>query len=160
MELDLRLSMLLEWWQALPADPDLPAITAIDAPALSPWLGDLGIVEPTGEPVRFRVRLAGVNLRAVDNRDATGHFLDEIAPAPILAEVERPYRLCLAHRRPVADHLRLHERPHVRIERLLLPFGPQVDRILVGLIRLGEITTADAPRLLAERKADMTVSVL
>lgn len=155
-----KMTSILKWWEGLPRDGDLPRISEIDPFALRPWLGDLGIVETVGESIRFRVRLAGVNLRSLGGMDMTGRFLDEIYPPPVRTIATEPYRLCLSERRPIHDRMVEHARPHYQIDRLLLPFGRNVERILVQILRTEDPPMAAPAPQMMQKTVDTLSTVL
>lgn len=154
-DLERDLERLLKWWDALPREGDgLPHYSHIDFFNLKAWLGDLGIVTFEAETSRYRVRLAGTNFRDIDKGDSTGKYLDEIIPGACSTAVLAPYERCRAVKRPVADRIQLTDRPHMKIERLLLPFGPDLARILVGMVRTDrEIDMVKASQAVLEERA-------
>ena len=160
IDLDPRMAALLTWWTVLPRTGDLPGVAEIDPLALKRWLGDLGVIEAIGEPPRFRIRLAGVNLRDIETIDATGCFVDELCPPQIADEVLKPYRVCREQRRPVHDRLALHERPHVTIERLLLPFGRRAERMIAHILRVPDATSPALYPVPSNHQAALVCTVL
>ncbi len=160
VELRPEMEEMLAWWRALPRCGDLPGLSEINPVALKRWLGNFGIVEPIGEPPRYRIRLAGSNLRSLDNFDQTGAYIDELYPPEIHDQALRPYTLCRAQRRAAHDRLVLFDHPGVTIDRLLLPFGPSAEKIIVLILRSHEGITADAYPLIAENRADLVCTLL
>ena len=133
------LQFLLEWWQGLPRQDDLPQAEAIDPLALRDVMGYLMILEPEAQDngLDFRYRLYGTAIAGRSGFDLTGKLISESNVDAAIkhyfiacyrAVVERRDALFAAHESP----------PEISVaawSRLMLPFADtdrQVTKIVVG----------------------------
>jgi hypothetical protein len=126
---------LFAYWLSK-AEPDrLPRRADLDPLEMKSALGQLAVVEVHREPLRFRYRLHGAGLVALDGFDMTNKWLDE-HPAP-----QARGRIHSSWRRAAEQGLLIHGfrdcfadiRPR-RYEVLVLPLaadGRAVDKLLV-----------------------------
>lgn len=144
MALDIdhpELAALHLFWSRQAADGRLPDRAAFTPEALRPWLGHIGIVEVEREPVRLRVRLAGLHLVEHDGHDNTSRYLHEAIPEHDRDLIIGAYLRCLESRTPQYEELYSHPAPDKRhlMRRLLLPVsvdGRGVDQIIAGIYTL------------------------
>jgi len=132
---DAIIRRVFDYWDARRGDRFAPARRDLDPVDIPFALADIVLVDVVaGQPCRFRYRLVGENLVAVDGYNMRGRFLDE------LPEPEYRERVRLTWTRVVETRLPLH---HVRCavfdgrrrryESLVLPLsgdGSRVDMIL------------------------------
>ncbi|NJM92673.1 MAG: PAS domain-containing protein [Rhodospirillaceae bacterium] len=91
-----------EYWLAKRADRLMPARSDIDPLELRDCLGNLCIVEVTGDsPPRFRFRLDGSSLVLSTGFDMTGKFLEEMPDVEYQRFVAAIYRRVVETRAPV-----------------------------------------------------------
>lgn len=133
-----ELAALHKLWTGCASDGRLPDRAAFTPETLRPWLGHIGIVEVEREPVRLRVRLAGIHLVEHDGHDNTGRYLHEVIPPPEHDRVLGGYLRCLDGCAP--QYEALYSRPNGNrrflMRRLLLPVsmdGSQIDQIIAGV---------------------------
>lgn len=144
---------LQKLWSTLKGEHALPPRSAFDAFVLKPWLPNISIIEITGDPPRFKIRLAGTAVNRFAGIDATGKYLDDVIP---LFTAEGPkryldiYNLAIQTKEPQRDSLPLLPRHGVAttLYRLVLPCGADgeaVDSFVVGM--LAEERQISDPRL-------------
>lgn len=137
--LPATLQVLLEWWEGLPRQDDLPLAEAIDPLSLRDVIGYLMILEPEAQDhgLDFRYRLYGTAIAARSGFDLTGKLIGETDVdssikhyfiACYRAVAERRDALYAAHEAP----------PEISVaawSRLMLPFcdgDRHVTKIVVG----------------------------
>ena len=126
---------LFAYWRGKAAPGRLPGRAEVDPLEMKAALGCLALIEVHRAPLRFRYRLHGAKLAALDGFDLTGKWLDE-HPAPVPRR-----RLHSSWSRAAEQGLVIHGfrpclddiRPR-RYEILVLPLaddGATVDKLLV-----------------------------
>jgi hypothetical protein len=129
---------LYELWHAACRPGRLPSRQDFDPTALPPrLLAQILLFDcvPAGEGWRFRFRVAGTAFHDLIGIEATGRFLDEIAPPERAQPVQSALEAIVTTGRPVylAGRLTLVNRDYVRVCRLGLPLaqdGEHVDMVL------------------------------
>jgi hypothetical protein len=118
-------AILMDLWSSRSLGRPYPSRSDFVAEDFAPWFGDLGLLDVTDDvPPRFRVRLAGTRITAMEGRESTGRHLDEIVPAPFACAVLDPLRACVEAGRPVLDVVAVDGDAAVsRIRRLILPLA-------------------------------------
>lgn len=116
---------LLDLWSGRRRGRPFPSRSDFVAEDFSPWFGDLGLLDVTEDrPARFRVRLAGTRITALDGRESTGRLLDDVVPAQFAHAVLGPLRTCVDAGRAVLDVVAIDGGAAVsRISRLILPLS-------------------------------------
>lgn len=132
-----ELANLHNHWVAQAGTDRLPGRAAFTPETLRPWLGHIGIVEVERDPLRLRVRLAGVHLVEHDGHDHTGRYLHDVVPPAEREMVLGSYLRCLDERTPTFESFYTRPDPNRRclVRRLLLPLsadGREVDQIITG----------------------------
>lgn len=94
---------IVDFWEERRPGPGLiPARAHFDMADFRPWIGWVSIYDiEYGDPVRFRVRLAGTKVTLIEQADNTGRYLDEVFPPAQYPDVFSPYREALEKREPV-----------------------------------------------------------
>lgn len=132
-----ELAALHELWAREAESEHLPGRAAFTPETLRPWLGHIGIVEIERQPVRLRIRLAGVHLVEHDGHDYTGRYLHDVVPPAERELVLGGYLRCLDDKVPKFESFYSRPTPNRRylVRRLLLPLsadGLEVDQIVSG----------------------------
>jgi hypothetical protein len=139
----LESSALYQLWRSKCAARRYPARRDFEVLELAPWIGDLELVEIVREPrLRYRFRLVGTNITAIDGRDVTGRFADEIF-SPDIGHITREYDTVLRTGEPCLVEGVL--KPNLRgltmvYRKLVLPLaadGETIDMLMVHLRELG-----------------------
>jgi hypothetical protein len=133
-----KLRSLFEFWRPRLEQDRLPRRTDFSPEEFQPWMGNIGIVGVERDPLRFRLRLVGLEIVAYDGADFTGCYLDEVLKPPVDKVVLRQYEDCAESGRPMAFSYRTSGFRHVEagIDKLFLPFsdsGETVSHIFVCL---------------------------
>lgn len=90
------------WEEKRPAPGRLPARADFDMVDFKPWIGWVSIYDiEYGNPIRFRIRLAGTEITVIEQADNTGRYLDEVFPPDAFPTVFAPYFEALEERAPV-----------------------------------------------------------
>lgn len=90
------------WLQRRPSAGLLPSRSAFDMLDFKPWLGWVSIYDiEYGDPIRFKIRLAGTQVTIIEQADNTGRYLDEVFPPADYPGVFAPYFEALESREPV-----------------------------------------------------------
>ena len=133
-----RLQRLYDYWQAQRGSRKMPARADLDAVAMSYVLGDVMLIDVTGDaPPRFRIRLHGSNLSQRAGYDLTGRVLDELPSSEFRAVVRDRLTEVAATGRPRRcrrDGL-LDGRSY-RYEAIMLPLSPDDDTVNMELVAL------------------------
>jgi hypothetical protein len=135
-----RVRKLFVYWRSRAAPGRLPRRGDLDPLEMKPALGHLALVEVQRGPLRFRYRLHGARMAALDGFDMTGKWLDE-HPVPTVRERISSSWARAAERRQLIHGFRdcrADIRPR-RYEVLVLPLaddGLTVDKLLVLQILL------------------------
>ena len=98
-----QLAALEQLWERKRVGAKLPSKTAFPPHEIRPWLGHVLLVDVDQNPVRFRVRLMGVNLVAYAGTDHTGRWLDEIFDPEQVKRLTAPHFKCLETKAPHYD---------------------------------------------------------
>jgi len=139
----LESNELYQLWQAKRAGRRYPARRDFDVRELAPWIGDLELVEIVREPrLRYRFRLVGTNITAIDGSDVTGRFADEIF-SPDIDYIVSEYNEVLRTGEPCLAEGVL--KPNLRgltmiYRKLVLPLATDdntIDMLMVHLRELG-----------------------
>jgi hypothetical protein len=128
---------LLDLWSGRRRGRPFPSRSDFVAEDFSPWFGDLGLLDVTEDrPARFRVRLAGTRITALDGRESTGRHLDEVVPPSLDDTLTGPLRTCAETGRPVLDAIEIEGDDVFRsVRRLILPLArPDGPADAVGLL--------------------------
>jgi hypothetical protein len=97
-----KIQRMHDYWLTKRADRLMPARADIDPLELRDCLGNLCIVDVTGDmPPRFRFRLDGSNLVLSTGFDMTGKFLEEMPDAEYRRFVTAIYQRVVETRAPV-----------------------------------------------------------
>lgn len=92
-------------WRQKRGERAMPCRKDFDVPDLRSWLGNVNLIDVERGPARFRLRLVGTRIAALQERDCTGRYFDEFLPAHLLDHVLAPFRQTVLSRAPVADEL-------------------------------------------------------
>lgn len=126
---------LFAYWRSKAAAGRLPRRGDLDPLEMKSALGHLAVVEVSRDPLRFRYRLHGASLAALDGFDMTNKWLDEHPVPEVRARIASSWRRA-AERRQLIHGFRdcfADIRPR-RYEVLVLPLaedGAAVDKLLV-----------------------------
>ncbi len=130
---DERLLSLYRLWESKRGACSMPARSDLTTEELTPWFGNLCIVDVLDGGGDFRYRLYGTTIAREAGFDMTGRLLSEYPIVQMIPffgdaynEVMRRKRPALGEHNPGVDSVR-------RRRRLLLPFGADgrtVDKIL------------------------------
>ncbi len=135
---DPRLKKLHDYWQERRRGRRLPARHDIDPLDFSYILGHLLLVDVLGEPLRFRIRLHGVEMVDRAGYDLTGKFVDDLPDSDFRSYVlERCQKLVEAAQPIRIDHARALDGRMHRYEALWLPFsddGSTVTMLMCALV--------------------------
>ena len=130
-----KIRRMHEDWLMKRADRLMPARADIDPLELWDCLGNLCIVEVTGDmPPRFRFRLDGSNLVLSTGFDITGKFLEEMTDTEYRRFVTAIYQRAVETRAPVVlDRQEDWKGYDLQVESVTMPLsgdGARVDGIL------------------------------
>jgi hypothetical protein len=133
-----EIHQLYEYWKSRLAGRRYPARRNIDPLDFRYLLGRIMLVDVLPDPVRFRIRLQGVEFVKYFGRDLTGKFFDDIARPELrgfilqrakeLMEIGEPY---FARRELIMD------KQSIRFEVAMLPLaddGQTIDMAIVAVI--------------------------
>lgn len=133
-----KLQNLLTFWQYCRGARALPSRSTMPAEDFKPWMGHIMIVDPHGDPPRFRVRLHGTRLYGYHGQDLTGWYLDDAVGEPAYSRIVTPYHAAIRTQSPQYDVMSspfsggtVHQ-----LSRLSLPCaedGRTVDQLIVGI---------------------------
>jgi hypothetical protein len=138
-----RLIKLSKLWHQQKGDRLLPAKTDFTAQLLKPWLGHIGLVDVSYDPLRFCVRRCGEVLVRYAGGDYTGQWIHECVAPENLDSVLRPYRDCVEHGEPVYNNT-VYVHPgasRALLQRLYMPCssdGIVIDTVMVAIYALQE----------------------
>ncbi|RVU38868.1 PAS domain-containing protein [Hwanghaeella grinnelliae] len=84
---------IVDLWEARRPGPGLlPARADFDMTDFMDWIGWVSIYEiEYGDPIRFKIRLAGTQVTKIEQADNTGRYLDEVFPPDKHPLVYPPY---------------------------------------------------------------------
>lgn len=131
----LKIKWMHDHWQAKRAGRAMPARSDFDPIDLGTVLGNLCLVEVTGDtPPRFLYRVDGSNLAAVTGFDLTGKYADQLPDPAYRAYVLELYGRVVAARAPVIlARDEDWEGVSMSVESITLPLssdGSRVDHLL------------------------------
>ncbi len=126
---------LYSYWTSRREDGRLPCRASIHPAHFKRLLPTVSLIDVRGDPMSYRVRLAGTGLYGVYGREITGRTLEEIYSAPAAEYWRSELDKVVQERRPRAGMHSLAWRgaAHVSILWLRLPLasnGQDVDMIL------------------------------
>lgn len=130
---------MCEFWHARRAGREMPARSDFDPLELRSVLGNLCLVEVTGDeaeaaPRRYLFRVDGSNIANLTGFDLTGKFADQLPDPAYRAYVLAVYDRTIADRAPlILSRDEDWEGVRMRVESVTLPFssdGTRVDYIL------------------------------
>lgn len=126
---------LFAYWASLRAQGRLPSRCDIDPGRFTRHLPTVSLIDVLGEPLDFRMRLAGTGLYGVYGREITGRGLGDIYSAAAADYWRTELRQVVRERRPSvgAHNLAWRGASHLSILWLRLPLasnGRDVDMIL------------------------------
>ncbi len=126
---------LFAYWASLRAPGRLPARRDIDPGCFKRHLPTVSLIDVTGEPPEFRIRLAGTGLYGVYGREITGRSLAEVYAGSAVEYWRSELTQVVRERRPAvgAHNLAWRGASHLSILWLRLPLasnGRDVDMIL------------------------------
>jgi hypothetical protein len=126
---------LFAYWAALRAPGRLPARRDIDPASFKRHLPTVSLIDVIGEPLDFRMRLAGTGLFNVYGREITGRRLADVYSGPTIDYWRSELAEVVRERRPAvgAHNLAWRGASHLSILWLRLPLasnGRDVDMIL------------------------------
>jgi len=125
--------ILLEYWHESRGDQAMPPISAVDPVRIQPALGRVAVLEAVEGGRDFRYRLFGTVMTAVSGFDMTGKLLSTHPSSAYIVNFNMAlYRAILIKRVPVLSSYKPVARYAAFWERLMLPFGTEVD----GVIRI------------------------
>jgi len=126
---------LFAYWASLRAAGRLPGRRDIDPGRFKRHLPTISLIDVVGEPLDFRMRLAGTNLYGVYGREITGRMLGEVYAGAAVDYWRKELADVVRERRPAvgAHNLAWRGASHLSILWLRLPLssdGREVDMIL------------------------------
>lgn len=136
-----KLDKLQALWRKQKGNRQLPARTDFTPQLLKPWLGHIGLVDVSYDPVRFRVRLSGEALVNYAGGDYTGQWFHDCVPPDQMASATRPYLDCLKKCEPLYNNT-VYVHPgasRALLQRLYMPLssdGTSIDVIMVAIYAL------------------------
>lgn len=90
------------WESRRPGPGLLPSRAQFDMTDFLDWIGWVSIYDiEYGDPVRFRIRLAGTQVTVIEQADNTGRYLDDVFPPKEYPDVFTPYFEAIEKRQPV-----------------------------------------------------------
>jgi hypothetical protein len=112
-------------WRQKRGERAMPCRKDFDVLDLRSWLGNVNLIDVERGAARFRLRLVGTRIAALQERDCTGRYFDEFVPERLLGDVLAPFRQTVLTRVPAADELVMQGRagPVLRCSRLVLPLS-------------------------------------
>ena len=137
------LQQLYNYWLSKIEDGKIPGrsdIDPLDFPEILPKICLID-VDRTDDGLAFRFRLLGTEHQEFNQRDYTGHRLDEAFPADVAAKISAAYIQVVDSREPHywRETLAAVGRDHIGYERLICPLasdGKSVD-MLIGVFVFG-----------------------
>lgn len=145
--LDHRAQALVELWQETAQGSPLPARSDfLPESHLRPWLGDIAITTVEPDPLRFKVRLAGMNIVHADGEDLTGQYLDEVFPDRYQTEIHVPFADAVDSRQAVSCRIYFGKDMMYLADQLILPLagnGETVDHLLIFISTVPKVRASD-----------------
>jgi hypothetical protein len=135
-----QLVQLYDFWGSKRRGRRYPSREDIDPAEMKFALGNIDLVEVSGNPVVFRFRVSGSAIDADEGFNMQGKTLNEY-PLPEHREaLRKTYLEALSSGEPNYEELdRLNEGKHVRYARLILPLsndGTRINMLLMGRFSL------------------------
>ncbi|UUX49172.1 PAS domain-containing protein [Nisaea acidiphila] len=124
---DATLSMLVERWFAWRKDGGIPSRKAIEPLELGSALPFVWLCEKARDAECYRYRLVGEAVNTLYGKGLRGHLLKEVLPEPTAQLLRSRLDRCLAAGsllHTIAPQT-LHDRRHVLVQRLFLPFASE-----------------------------------
>ena len=136
---DERLGDLVRYWRGKQVDGRLPARNDIDPLELRALMGQLFLVDVSGDPSAWRYSLIGTNIAERAGADGTGKSIGEIFQAEYAPAVFRAYRYTIDERAPLRIHgcVRWQRREHLSYDAVIMPLaadGTDVDKLFGAMI--------------------------
>ena len=126
-----------ELWQERRDGDRLPARSAFLIEEFLPWVRNIGMMQPVGDPMRLKIRLTSATMMDLNRRNVTNCFIDEISPAETIDQIMAPYLAAAAERKAVTQSLVLDIGYHRSwLEVLVMPLaenGTDVDYFAIAL---------------------------
>lgn len=136
-----KLQELLNLWESLKGDRRYPSRGDFDPHTLKPWLGNIELIDVIGsDPPRYKFRLVGTRITAIDGLDATGRFADEVFSknyAGIVGDYDEVFATGSYVAREL-DWIENHRGLKLRYNKLTLPLSSNGDTIDMLLVYLEE----------------------
>lgn len=107
---------------------------------LLPWVMLIDVIRPPDGVARYRIRLVGTEVAAIQGSDGTGRFVDEILNDAAAAEIIRGYGEIVRSREPQYHKglVATQGRDHVPYRRIAFPLardGEHVDMLMFVFVR-------------------------
>jgi len=120
--------------------PGRQHIDPLEIPDLLPHLMLIDVVPQRVGPARYRIRLVGTEVVAIQGTDGTGRYVEDILTADEGAEIRRGYEEILRSRQPQYRRgmVAAHGREHILYERIAFPLatdGEHVDMLIFVFVR-------------------------
>ena len=135
-EIHPKLRELHGFWQHKRAGRPFPQRKDLDVIDLWPWLGNLMLIEVENGGADFLYRVYGTVLADYFSRDLTGRRTSSLS-ADVQTVVRGEYGRAIGKAQPIiVTRERTVQQKRVRASKLILPLGPErerVDHLLVGL---------------------------
>ena len=118
-------------------------IDPLEISELLPYLMLIDVVPQAGGEPRYRIRLVGTDVVAIQGQDGTGKYAEEILTAEEGADIIRDYGEIVRDRQPQYRRgmVATPGRDHVAYERVAFPLaqdGEHVDMLIFVFARVGE----------------------
>lgn len=126
-----RHKKLFNYWQAIKGDKAMPSRADFNPMTITDVLPSIILTEAHYDPLRFRIRLIGTEIRTVSGVDMTGSWLDEI---PQTKDIVKRYKWIVKNKKPyfnmeklkfeLRDFINLHAiKDFTHYQALTLPFS-------------------------------------
>lgn len=131
-----QIKQLVAHWVSIHPPQGLPGRQHFDPRDVRGLLANLRLLDVSGNPPRFQVRLFGTRLVEFFGRDLTGHFYDEAFDGFIGSRTEKDFLTSMATGQPSwrrGKPLFMYEKEFQTVERVILPLaadGCTVDMLL------------------------------
>ncbi|HUL05736.1 MAG TPA: PAS domain-containing protein [Candidatus Acidoferrum sp.] len=136
-----KLHDLYEYWDAKRRGRAMPSRADLDPVEIPDLLANLILVDVSGSPPQFRIRLAGTDIVTRYGAELTGKRLDDIDLGSDLAQIKEQYEETALKVVPTycRHFIETRKRKLLRYERLLMPLsgdGSTVNMLLGGIYPL------------------------
>ncbi|MEX0696609.1 MAG: PAS domain-containing protein [Dongiaceae bacterium] len=135
-----KLVRLYDYWQAKRNGRSYPSRADIDPTEMTFVLGNIDLVEISGDPIVFTFRLSGSNIDRNEGFNMQGKTLDEYPLPEHRDTIRRTYLDALSSGEPHYELLdRISDDKLQRYARLILPLsrdGQAIDMFLIGRIEM------------------------